>query len=87
MRQMMWCENLTNALNRNDNRRTQQCQSGDDASQSFGLAITVRMLIIGRRDCHSQSTPDNKRGNNVRCRLDSISNQRIGVAKHTRKNL
>jgi hypothetical protein len=48
--------------------------------------MTVRMILIGGNGRYSKPTPDHQGTENVRRRLNPVSDQRIGIAEDTRND-
>jgi hypothetical protein len=67
--------------------RPEEHQRDDSRSQRLGLAVAVRILLVGRPSGDAEPGPDDERGEDVGGGLDGVRHQGVGVAEDTGQEL
>ena len=82
MRSLMRRHDLTNALRRDQQCRSQQQHRDDHARHGFRLAVAVGMILVRRNHCHAQPAPHHDRAEDVRRGFDAVGDEDVGIAEN-----
>ena len=74
--------NFPDALDGDADGGSDEGKGDGEAGHGFGLAMAIRMILIGRFGRNAKAAPDDQGTQNIGCGLNAVGDQCVGIAEN-----